>query len=189
MSGGRYTVCVCMCKVGVLEGGQGAKEVGRGLLHMIGQGTIPHPPTPVDLGPVYGFQWRHFGAEYVDMHTDYSGKGVDQLAEVIHTIKTNPNDRRIIMSAWNPPGEGVAFSFSHSIPFHISCLHSIPHPLSIPFHPCPHVSSRPPQDGTASLPRLCPVLCLQWGALLPALPTLRRHGMCCVMGMFRVQLC
>ena len=57
-----------------------------------------------DLGPVYGFQWRHFGAKYVDMHTDYSGQGVDQLAQVIHTIKTNPNDRRIIISAWNPPG-------------------------------------------------------------------------------------
>ena len=59
-----------------------------------------------DLGPVYGFQWRHFGAEYVNMHTDYSGQGVDQLAQVIHTIKTNPNDRRIIMSAWNPVGKG-----------------------------------------------------------------------------------
>jgi thymidylate synthase len=55
-----------------------------------------------DLGPVYGFQWRHFGAEYVDAKTDYTGKGVDQLAEVIHKLKTNPYDRRIILSAWNP---------------------------------------------------------------------------------------
>lgn len=60
-----------------------------------------------DLGPIYGFQWRHFGAKYVDMNTDYSGQGVDQLANVIHTIKTNPNDRRIIMSAWNPAGTYV----------------------------------------------------------------------------------
>ena len=60
-----------------------------------------------DLGPVYGFQWRHFGAKYVDMHKDYTGEGVDQLAGVIHTIKTNPNDRRIIMSAWNPTGQCV----------------------------------------------------------------------------------
>ncbi|XP_078691097.1 thymidylate synthase-like isoform X1 [Branchiostoma floridae x Branchiostoma belcheri] len=56
-----------------------------------------------DLGPVYGFQWRHFGAEYKDRHTDYTGQGVDQLAQVIHTIKTDPDNRRIIMSAWNPP--------------------------------------------------------------------------------------
>ncbi|XP_078073177.1 thymidylate synthase [Mustelus asterias] len=55
-----------------------------------------------DLGPVYGFQWRHFGAEYKDMHTDYSGQGVDQLQYVIDTIKNNPEDRRIIMCAWNP---------------------------------------------------------------------------------------
>ncbi|QDZ17835.1 bifunctional dihydrofolate reductase-thymidylate synthase [Chloropicon primus] len=55
-----------------------------------------------DLGPVYGFQWRHFGAEYTDMHADYSGQGIDQLAEVIHKIKNNPNDRRIILTAWNP---------------------------------------------------------------------------------------
>ncbi|MBB19636.1 MAG: thymidylate synthase [Rickettsiales bacterium] len=55
-----------------------------------------------DLGPVYGFQWRHFGAKYVDMHTDYTGQGVDQLAKIIDTIRTNPNDRRMVMSAWNP---------------------------------------------------------------------------------------
>ncbi|PKY14102.1 thymidylate synthase [Rhizophagus irregularis] len=55
-----------------------------------------------DLGPVYGFQWRHFGAEYIDCDTDYTGKGVDQLQEVIDIIKNTPNDRRIILSAWNP---------------------------------------------------------------------------------------
>merc|ERR1719361_2901407 len=55
-----------------------------------------------DLGPVYGFQWRHFGAEYGDMHADYTGKGVDQLANVIDLIKNNPNSRRIVMTAWNP---------------------------------------------------------------------------------------
>ena len=55
-----------------------------------------------DLGPVYGFQWRHFGAEYVDAKTDYTGQGVDQLAEVIEKLKNKPHDRRIILSAWNP---------------------------------------------------------------------------------------
>lgn len=55
-----------------------------------------------DLGPVYGFQWRHFGARYTNMNADYSGQGFDQLADVIHKIKFNPEDRRIILSAWNP---------------------------------------------------------------------------------------
>ncbi|KFG86820.1 thymidylate synthase [Metarhizium anisopliae] len=54
-----------------------------------------------DLGPVYGFQWRHFGAEYVDAKTDYTGQGVDQLADVIDKLKNKPYDRRIIISAWN----------------------------------------------------------------------------------------
>jgi len=40
--------------------------------------------------------------QYKDMHTDYTGKGVDQLADCIDKIKNNPEDRRIIMSAWNP---------------------------------------------------------------------------------------
>jgi len=59
-----------------------------------------------DLGPVYGWQWRHFGAEYKDMHTDYTGQGVDQLAQIVHALKTKPYDRRIIISAWNPADLG-----------------------------------------------------------------------------------
>ena len=55
-----------------------------------------------DLGPIYGFQWRHFGANYVDHKTDYQGQGVDQLQWIIHEIQTNPTSRRLIMSSWNP---------------------------------------------------------------------------------------
>lgn len=55
-----------------------------------------------DLGPVYGFQWRHFGAKYIDAKTDYTGQGVDQLQQVIKQLKTDPYGRRAIISAWNP---------------------------------------------------------------------------------------
>lgn len=65
---------------------------GRGLQHR----------EEGDLGPVYGFQWRHFGAKYEDMHTNYTGKGVDQLLDCIKKIKETPEDRRIVMTAWNP---------------------------------------------------------------------------------------
>ncbi|SCM09750.1 bifunctional dihydrofolate reductase-thymidylate synthase, putative [Plasmodium chabaudi adami] len=54
-----------------------------------------------DLGPIYGFQWRHFGAEYTDMHADYKDKGVDQLKNIINLIKNDPTCRRIILCAWN----------------------------------------------------------------------------------------
>jgi thymidylate synthase len=47
-----------------------------------------------NLGPVYGKQWRSWAAP--DGHT------IDQISEVIHTLKTNPDSRRIIVSAWNP---------------------------------------------------------------------------------------
>jgi len=55
-----------------------------------------------DIGAGYGFQWRHFGAKYTNMYDNYHGKGIDQLKDVIYKIKNTPNDRRIIMSAWNP---------------------------------------------------------------------------------------
>ncbi|KIV90090.1 thymidylate synthase [Exophiala mesophila] len=54
-----------------------------------------------DLGPVYGFQWRHFGAEYLDPNADYTNKGVDQIKEIVRKLKHSPYDRRIILSAWN----------------------------------------------------------------------------------------
>lgn len=43
-----------------------------------------------DLGPIYGSQWRN-----------WNGKGIDQLAQVVDKLKNNPNDRRMIVSAWN----------------------------------------------------------------------------------------
>ena len=57
-----------------------------------------------DLGPIYGFQWRHFNADYVSCDSDYSNKGIDQLKEVINTLKDPKlrNSRRMIISAWNP---------------------------------------------------------------------------------------
>lgn len=55
-----------------------------------------------DMGEIYGFNWRHFGAEYKDCHSDYRGQGVDQLARAIDLIKTDPTSRRIVVSAWNP---------------------------------------------------------------------------------------
>lgn len=55
-----------------------------------------------DIGKSYGFQFRHFGGDYTDCETDYSGIGYDQFMNVIKMIKENPNSRRIIISLWNP---------------------------------------------------------------------------------------
>ena len=57
-----------------------------------------------DLGPVYGHQWRHFNAPYENCHNDYSGKGVDQLQNIIEMLKDpqQRTSRRMVVSAWNP---------------------------------------------------------------------------------------
>ena len=55
-----------------------------------------------DLGPVYGHQWRNWNSE-----------GIDQIQELIRTLKTNPDSRRMLVSAWNPsvmPDTTVSFS-------------------------------------------------------------------------------
>ena len=55
-----------------------------------------------DCGPIYGFNFRHFGGEYHDATTNYSGKGFDQLQYCIDLIKSNPHSRRILINLWNP---------------------------------------------------------------------------------------
>lgn len=55
-----------------------------------------------ELGPIYGFQWRHFGGGYQAWDKAPVPSGVDQLKHLVATLKTNPDDRRMIVSAWNP---------------------------------------------------------------------------------------
>jgi len=55
-----------------------------------------------DLGPVYGHQWRNWNSD-----------GIDQIAEVVNTIKNNPDSRRMMVAAWNPsvlPDTSVSFA-------------------------------------------------------------------------------
>jgi len=59
-----------------------------------------------DLGPVYGHQWRNFGATPTNPSgwdpMPYHRNGLDQIAEILKLLKTNPNSRRIILTGWNP---------------------------------------------------------------------------------------
>lgn len=50
-----------------------------------------------ELGPVYGSQWRNFGKP-----DSVSQSGFDQIRDIVSKLKTNPNDRRMLVSAWNP---------------------------------------------------------------------------------------
>lgn len=59
------------------------------------------PYNEGDMGPLYGYQWRHWGAEYKGCDEDYTGQGVDQLKNLIENIRKDPHSRRHILSAWN----------------------------------------------------------------------------------------
>lgn len=54
-----------------------------------------------DLGPIYGHQWRNFGATKT-VDGQYQSDGFDQISWLINEIKTNPHSRRLIVSGWNP---------------------------------------------------------------------------------------
>ncbi|WP_201624968.1 thymidylate synthase [Psychrobacter immobilis] len=68
-----------------------------------------------DLGPIYGHQWRNYGATKRE-DGSYDNDGVDQITDVIEQIKTNPNSRRLIVSGWNPAeAEQVALPPCHTL--------------------------------------------------------------------------
>ncbi|WP_350562296.1 thymidylate synthase [Psychrobacter sp. CAL346-MNA-CIBAN-0220] len=72
-----------------------------------------------DLGPIYGHQWRNYGAsksEDGSYNKVYNDDGIDQITNVINQIKTNPNSRRLIVSGWNPcEAEQVALPPCHTM--------------------------------------------------------------------------
>ena len=68
-----------------------------------------------DLGPVYGHQWRNFGATERE-DGSYERDGFDQLRHVLDQIRDNPNSRRLIISGWNPSeAERVALPPCHTL--------------------------------------------------------------------------
>ncbi|MBK8588529.1 MAG: thymidylate synthase [Sandaracinaceae bacterium] len=68
-----------------------------------------------DLGPVYGHQWRNFGATRLP-DGSYARDGVDQLAHVVAEIRRNPESRRLIVSGWHPgEADQVALPPCHTL--------------------------------------------------------------------------
>ncbi len=68
-----------------------------------------------DLGPVYGHQWRNFGATPLP-GGGYADDGVDQMKHLLEQIRTNPDSRRLIVSGWNPKeAEQVALPPCHTL--------------------------------------------------------------------------
>ena len=54
------------------------------------------------LGPLYGYNWRHFGFKYMGGDIDYTGKGYDQLEELISGLKNDPFSRRHMLTTYDP---------------------------------------------------------------------------------------
>ena len=91
-----------------------------------------------DLGPVYGHQWRNWNDDEID-----------QIKEVIHSLKTNPNSRRMLVSAWNPSVlPDTSKSFTENVANHKAAL-----------PPCHaffqfYVSPPAPEEGANARPKL-----------------------------------
>jgi thymidylate synthase len=85
-----------------------------------------------DMGPMYGFNLLHFGADYKGAHHDYAGQGVDQLQRCLDALLHDPFSRRIVMTAFNPAQA------------HLGCLYPC-HSIVVQFY------VRPLADGRLSV--------------------------------------
>lgn len=85
-----------------LRGSTNVQELKDKKVHIWDKNANAYDPQGVDAGGIYGFLWRHFGAEYRDCYTDYTGQGVDQVATLLQGLKENPTSRRHIICGWSP---------------------------------------------------------------------------------------
>lgn len=129
------------------------------------------------MGPMYGFNWLHFGADYKDAQTDYTNTGVDQFKYVLDTIKKDPFSRRIMMTTFNPatvkksvlwPCHGIIVQFAckdedekrllHCIMYQRSCdmICGVPFNISsyglLVYIMCKMINSDPEYGGTPVVP-------------------------------------
>jgi thymidylate synthase len=74
-----------------------------------------------DMGPMYGWNWRHFGASYSGCNDNYNGRGYDQLEYLIKDLINNPSSRRLLLTTYDPskvsesvlaPCHGITIQFN-----------------------------------------------------------------------------
>lgn len=73
-----------------------------------------------DMGPMYGFIWRHYGANYKGMKYEYKNEGLDQIKVLLEEIENNPTSRRLLLTSYEPtqiensvlpPCHGISIQF------------------------------------------------------------------------------
>lgn len=99
----------------------------REFLDMVGLEKYPVG----DMGPMYGYQLRNFNAKYQGPDHDYTNQGVDQVAYCLNLLKTDPYNRRILMTTFNPaqvtegvlwPCHGISILFNVEENHRLSCM-------------------------------------------------------------------
>ncbi|QKF93754.1 bifunctional dihydrofolate reductase/thymidylate synthase [Fadolivirus algeromassiliense] len=84
-----------------------------------------------DMGPMYGFNWSHYNANYNNMNSDYTGQGFNQIEYCLNLLKKDPFSRRILMTTFNPavakqgvlyPCHGISILFNVEEGHKLSCM-------------------------------------------------------------------